>query len=155
MPRMPRDKLRFEAFRQRALSKTMRTCESACHYDTDGAHVTIDRQRHRHVRATKSIAQYRHHREIGHERVLWRALTGDQQKDAQLIGQFGVGFYSSFIVADKVTVITRRAGLTASEGVRWESTAAANTHVEDVERASAWHRGHAASARGRRRVRRR
>jgi molecular chaperone HtpG len=47
-------------------------------------------------------------------------LTGDQKKDAQLIGQFGVGFYSSFIVADKVTLTTRRAGLTAEHGVRWE-----------------------------------
>ncbi|MEW5770537.1 MAG: molecular chaperone HtpG [Pseudomonadota bacterium] len=47
-------------------------------------------------------------------------LTGDQRKDAQLIGQFGVGFYSSFIVADKVTLTTRRAGLTPEHGVRWE-----------------------------------
>ncbi len=50
-----------------------------------------------------------------------RALTGDQRKDASLIGQFGVGFYSAFIVADRVELTTRRAGLPASEGVRWES----------------------------------
>src|SRR6476469_6372957 len=49
-------------------------------------------------------------------------LSGDQQADAALIGQFGVGFYSAFIVADRVTVETRRAGAPASEGVRWEST---------------------------------
>ena len=48
-------------------------------------------------------------------------LTGDQAKDSQMIGQFGVGFYSSFIVADKVTVTTRRAGVIADEAVRWES----------------------------------
>jgi molecular chaperone HtpG len=54
-------------------------------------------------------------------REFLQALTGDQRKDASLIGQFGVGFYSAFIVADRVTLTTRRAGLTAAEGVRWES----------------------------------
>ena len=54
-------------------------------------------------------------------REFFESLTGDKPKDAQLIGQFGVGFYSSFIVADRVTLITRRAGLAADAGVRWES----------------------------------
>jgi molecular chaperone HtpG len=54
-------------------------------------------------------------------REFLHALTGDQQRDASLIGQFGVGFYSAFIVADRVTLTTRRAGLPAAEGVRWES----------------------------------
>jgi molecular chaperone HtpG len=54
-------------------------------------------------------------------REFMHALTGDQRKDATLIGQFGVGFYSSFIVAERVILTTRRAGLAASEGVRWES----------------------------------
>ncbi len=62
-------------------------------------------------------------------------LTGDQKKDAQLIGQFGVGFYSSFIVADKVTLTTRRAGLTAEHGVRWESAGAGDYTLETVEKA--------------------
>lgn len=52
----------------------------------------------------------------------FKSLSGDAAKDAQLIGQFGVGFYSSFIVADRVTVLTRKAGLSENEGVRWEST---------------------------------
>ncbi len=62
------------------------------------------------------------------------ALTGDQQKDAQLIGRFGVGFYSSFIVADKVTVESRVAGSEASEGVRWISAGEASFEVENIEK---------------------
>src|SRR6478672_7527448 len=61
-------------------------------------------------------------------------LSGDQQKDAALIGQFGVGFYSGFIVADKITVETRRAGLPASEGVRWTSAGEGDFEVEDIEK---------------------
>jgi len=61
-------------------------------------------------------------------------LSGDQQKDAAMIGQFGVGFYSGFIVADKITVETRRA--TSTEGVRWESTGAGDFSVEDIEKKS-------------------
>ena len=60
-------------------------------------------------------------------------MTGDQQQDARLIGQFGVGFYSAFIVADKVVVETRRAGLDATEGVRWESDGQGEFTVENVE----------------------
>ena len=63
-------------------------------------------------------------------------LTGEQQKDARLIGQFGVGFYSAFIVADKVTLVTRRAGRPASEGVRWESDGGGEFTIEPVERAA-------------------
>jgi len=61
-------------------------------------------------------------------------MTGDQQKDAQLIGQFGVGFYSAFIVADKVVVETRRAGLSADEAVRWESDGQGEFTIENIER---------------------
>jgi len=61
-------------------------------------------------------------------------LTGDQQKDARLIGQFGVGFYSSFIVADRVTLVTRRAGLPAAEGVRWESDGSGEYSIEPADR---------------------
>ena len=62
------------------------------------------------------------------------ALTGDQAKDAHLIGQFGVGFYSSFIVADKVTVISRRAGLSANQAVKWESAGEGDYNIEIVEK---------------------
>lgn len=63
-------------------------------------------------------------------------LSGDQKKDSQLIGQFGVGFYSAFIVADKVVVTTRRAGTPTSEAVRWECTGEAEFTVETVEKAT-------------------
>ncbi|WP_289131466.1 molecular chaperone HtpG [uncultured Spongiibacter sp.] len=62
-------------------------------------------------------------------------LSGDNKKDSQLIGQFGVGFYSAFIVAERVEVFTRRAGADASEGVHWESTGEADFSIESCERA--------------------
>jgi molecular chaperone HtpG len=67
-------------------------------------------------------------------REFFQALTGDQAKDAHLIGQFGVGFYSSFIVADRVTLVTRRAGLAVGEAVRWESDGGGDYSIEAVEK---------------------
>jgi molecular chaperone HtpG len=69
-------------------------------------------------------------------RRFFEHLTGDQAKDTQLIGQFGVGFYSAFIVADKVTLISRRAGLGAEHGVHWESDGHGSFTLETVERAA-------------------
>src|SRR5258707_11587185 len=69
-------------------------------------------------------------------REFLQSLTGDQQKDANLIGQFGVGFYSSFVVADRVTLITRLAGLDPQQGVRWESNGQGEYSIETVEKAS-------------------
>lgn len=66
-------------------------------------------------------------------REFLRAITGDQRKDAALIGQFGVGFYSAFIVADRVVLTTRRAGLAASEGVRWESDGTGEYTLEPAD----------------------
>jgi len=63
-------------------------------------------------------------------------LSGDQKRDAQLIGQFGVGFYSGFIVADQIVVESRRAGLPAAEGVRWTSGGTGDFEVETIERAA-------------------
>lgn len=68
-------------------------------------------------------------------RRFFEKLTGDQTKDSQLIGQFGVGFYSAFIVADRVTLISRRAGLGPEHGVRWESEGHGSYSLETVDRA--------------------
>ncbi len=67
-------------------------------------------------------------------RQFFESLTGDQAKDARLIGQFGVGFYSAFIVADKVTVITRRAGLGHEHGVCWESDGQGSYSLENIDK---------------------
>ena len=69
-------------------------------------------------------------------RQFFEALTGEQAKDSELIGQFGVGFYSSFIVADKVTLTTRKAGADKSEGTRWESAGEGDYTIETVEKAN-------------------
>ncbi len=69
-------------------------------------------------------------------REFFQSLTGDQQKDANLIGQFGVGFYSSFVIADRVTVTTRRAGHPIEDGVRWESDGQGEYTLETIERPS-------------------
>jgi molecular chaperone HtpG len=69
-------------------------------------------------------------------RKFLESMTGEQSQDSQLIGQFGVGFYSAFIVADKVTLVTRRAGLGAEHGVRWESAGEGNYSIETVEKPS-------------------
>ena len=68
-------------------------------------------------------------------RQFFESLTGDEARDSQLIGQFGVGFYSSFIIADKVTLTTRRAGLGAEHGVRWISAGDGEFTLETVEKA--------------------
>ena len=68
-------------------------------------------------------------------REFFAQLSGDQQKDAQLIGQFGVGFYSSFIVADRVTVVSRRAGQDAAAAIRWESDGGGEFTIEPATRA--------------------
>ncbi|MHB8534581.1 MAG: molecular chaperone HtpG [Sulfuricaulis sp.] len=67
-------------------------------------------------------------------RQFLEALTGDKSRDLKLIGQFGVGFYSSFIVAERVTLTTRRAGLGPEHGVRWESTGQGEYNIENVDK---------------------
>ena len=68
-------------------------------------------------------------------KAFFEKLTGDQKQDSHLIGQFGVGFYSSFIIADKVTVESRRAGLSADQGVRWVSSGEGDYTLETIEKA--------------------
>ena len=85
-------------------------------------------------------------------REFFQALTGDQAKDAHLIGQFGVGFYSSFIVADRVTLVTRRAGLPAECGGALGVGGRRGVHHRVGREGRARHRGDPAPARGRRRT---
>jgi len=113
------DKLRFQAIDDPALLEG--DGELAIHVDYDKAARTITisdngigLSRDEAVANLGTIAR-------SGTREFFAQLTGDKQKDAQLIGQFGVGFYSSFIVADKVTVLSRRAGAAAGEAIRWES----------------------------------
>jgi molecular chaperone HtpG len=130
------DKLRFEALNEPGLFESDADLRIRVSFDTAARTVTvtdngIGMSRDEAVQHLGTIAK-------SGTREFFGSLTGDQQKDAHLIGQFGVGFYSSFIVADKVTVLTRRAGLPADQGVRWECSmtgdAAGEYTVENVER---------------------
>jgi len=126
------DKLRFEAIANSAL------------YENDSdlkIHVSFDREKRTVTIADNGIGMSRDEviSNLGTiarsgTREFFQKLSGDEQKDAALIGQFGVGFYSGFIVADKMTVESRRAGLASSEGVRWESQGDGEFNVETIER---------------------
>jgi molecular chaperone HtpG len=122
------DKLRFEALRNTALFEDDAELRIRIDYDTAARTITIadngiGMNRDEVISNLGTIAK-------SGTREFFRQLTGDQQKDAHLIGQFGVGFYSSFIVADKVTVFTRRAGEQADQGVRWESDGGGEYAIE-------------------------
>ena len=126
------DKLRFEALSDDALYENDNDLAIHVGYDKETRTVTlrdngIGMSRQEVVENLGTIAK-------SGTRQFLDALTGDQAKDAHLIGQFGVGFYSSFIVADKVTVTTRRAGLTAEHGVCWESGGEGDYTIETVEK---------------------
>lgn len=126
------DKLRFEGLTDGALYESDSDLKIRVGYDAAARTITI---------ADNGIGMSRQE-VIDHigtiaksgTREFFSSLTGDQAKDAHLIGQFGVGFYSAFIVADKVTLITRRAGLTAEHGVRWESGGEGDYTLETVEK---------------------
>ena len=128
------DKLRFEALSDDALYENEQDLHIRMEFDNEARTVTlsdngIGMNREEVIENLGTIAK-------SGTRAFLDSLTGDQAKDANLIGQFGVGFYSSFIVADKVTVTTRRAGLTAEHGVCWESAGEGDYTLETVEKAT-------------------
>jgi molecular chaperone HtpG len=128
------DKLRFEALKNAALFEDDHELAIRVSFDTEANTVTISdngigMSRDEVISHLGTIAK------SGTAQFL-KELSGDQKKDSQLIGQFGVGFYSAFIVADTVTVETRRAGLPSDQGVRWESSGEAEFSVEDIDKPS-------------------
>jgi molecular chaperone HtpG len=126
------DKLRFEALDKSDLYEDAPNLEVRVAFDKDARTLTITdngigMSQAEAVEHLGTIAK------SGTKDFMSR-LSGDQKKDAQLIGQFGVGFYSGFIVADRIVVESRRAGLPAAEGVRWASGGTGDFEVETIER---------------------
>ena len=126
------DKLRFEAMSDPALFENDPELKIRLAYDEEARTITvtdngIGMSRQEVIDQIGTIAK-------SGTREFLQGLTSDRAKDAHLIGQFGVGFYSSFIVADRVTLTTRRAGVTAEHGVRWESAGEGEYSVETVNR---------------------
>lgn len=126
------DKLHFEALANDKLFEDDPNLAIRIDFDKDAGTITVSdngigMSREEVVRNLGTIAK------SGTAEFL-QNLSGDQKKDSKLIGQFGVGFYSAFIVANKVEVFTRRAGLDASEGVHWESEGEAEFTIENIER---------------------
>jgi molecular chaperone HtpG len=126
------DKLRFDAINDSGLYEDSPNLEVRVSFDKDAKTLTI----------TDNGIGMSTQEAIDHLGTIAKSgtkdfvskLSGDQKADSQLIGQFGVGFYSGFIVADKITVESRRAGMKASEGVRWISGGAGDFEVENITR---------------------
>ena len=125
------DKLRFEALSDPALLEGGEELHVDVEFDTSAHTITI-RDNGIGMNRDEVIANIGTIAKSG-TREFFSRLSGDQAKDAQLIGQFGVGFYSAFIVADRVTLNTRRAGMGAEHGVRWESDGTGTYALETVE----------------------
>ncbi|HSI61296.1 MAG TPA: molecular chaperone HtpG [Ideonella sp.] len=124
------DKLRFEALDNAALFEDQPTLEVRVLFDAEAKTITI-RDNGIGMSADEAVAHLGTIAKSG-TREFMAKLEGDQKKDANLIGQFGVGFYSGFIVADRITVETRRAGLPAEQGVRWSSEGTGEFDVEAI-----------------------
>ncbi|WIV98829.1 molecular chaperone HtpG [Kinneretia aquatilis] len=127
------DKLRFEALDHAELFEDTPNLEVRVSFDEAARTVTIS-DNGIGMSAEEAIAHLGTIAKSG-TREFMAKLEGDQKKDANLIGQFGVGFYSGFIVADRITVETRRAGLKAEEGVRWTSEGTGDYEVETITKA--------------------
>jgi molecular chaperone HtpG len=128
------DKLRFEAVTTPSLFENDSELKIRISFDKDAGTLTIadngiGMTRDEVIANIGTIAK-------SGTKEFFAKLSGDQQKDANLIGQFGVGFYSAFIVADKVTLVTRRAGALASDGVRWVSKGDGEFTLEAVDKAA-------------------
>jgi len=126
------DKLRFEALHNAALFENDSDLQIRIGYNKDARTITISdngvgMSRDEVIGNLGTIAK-------SGTQEFFSKLSGDQQKDANLIGQFGVGFYSAFIVADKVVVTTRRAGEKADQGVRWESDGGGEFSIEMLDK---------------------
>jgi molecular chaperone HtpG len=126
------DKLRFEAIDKPELYEGKTDLEVRVAFDKEAGTITIT-DNGIGMSSEEAVAHLGTIAKSG-TREFMSALEGDQKKDAQLIGQFGVGFYSGFIVADRITVESRRAGLPAEEGVRWTSEGAGDFEVETIAR---------------------
>lgn len=127
------DKLRFEALDNAALWEDAPNLEVRVSFDEAARTLTIS-DNGIGMSAEEAAAHLGTIAKSG-TREFMAKLEGDQKKDAQLIGQFGVGFYSGFIVADKITVETRRAGLAADQGVRWTSEGTGEYEIETITKA--------------------
>jgi len=127
------DKLRFEALNDASLYEDAPTLEVRVAFDKDANTITIT-DNGIGMSESEAIAHLGTIAKSGTKDFMSR-LSGDQKQDAQLIGQFGVGFYSGFIVADKITVESRRAGLRPEEGVRWISGGSGDFDTETITRA--------------------
>ncbi len=125
------DKLRFESIAKPELSAGDSELHIDVSWDAEARTITV-RDNGIGMNRDEVVANIGTIASSGTRRFL-EAMSGDQQADARLIGQFGVGFYSAFVVADKVTVLTRRADAPASEGVKWESDGKGEYSLEQVE----------------------
>ena len=125
------DRLRFDMLSDQALAENDTDLHIRISFDKDARTITvadngIGMTRDEVIEHIGTIAK-------SGTREFFQSLTGDQKKDANLIGQFGVGFYSAFVVADKVTLTTRHAGLSAEHGVAWESDGRGSYTLETIE----------------------